>query len=139
MFTTWSITWLLVSTRPDDEMIIPVPATWPLPFAVVALISTVAASTFAIAEADAELPPVRGAGLLLGTPPLLPSPLGRVAGELCVSAELVTAHAVPPPAARQTTASPAMSIRRNVLERPPRGVVGGHGGGPYAGLDDQWP
>ena len=47
MLTTLSITWLLVSTSPDEVMTIPVPATLPLWAAVVALISTVAASTFA--------------------------------------------------------------------------------------------
>jgi len=45
-------------------MIIPVPATWPVPVAVVALISTVAASTFATAALDADSP------LLVGAVPL---------------------------------------------------------------------
>jgi hypothetical protein len=112
-------------------MIIPVPATWPLPVAVVALISTVAASTLAIAALDAAVPLLVGA-LPLGAPPLFEPPAGRLAVEGWVSVALVTAQAVPPPAPRQTTASPAIRSLRSELERPPPEPVGGHGGGPHA-------
>src|ERR1700693_2568502 len=134
MLITLSITWLLVRTSPDEVMTIPVPATLPLWLAVVALMSTVAASTLATAASEAEIPlPV---GALLGAPPpLLPD--GRLAVDGWVRVALVTAQAVPPPAPRHTTASPAMRNRRTELERPRPDVDGGHCGGPQSGCADQ--
>ena len=50
-------TWMLVRASPDDVMIIPVPATWRVPPARVAWMSTTAASIRATAEPDAEPEP----------------------------------------------------------------------------------
>jgi len=125
---------LLVRTSPDDVMTIPVPATVPLWDAVVALMSTVAASTFATAASEAEIPLLVGA--LLGAPPSM-FPGGRLAVDGCVRVAVVRAHAVPPPAPRQTTARPAMRTRRRERERPDPEVEGGHDGGPQSGWADQ--
>src|ERR1700719_3038690 len=91
MFTTLSITWLLVRNSPDEVMTMPVPATVPLPLAVEASMSTVAASTFATAVFEAEAPLPEGA--LLGAPPPLLTD-GRLAVDGCVSVALVRAQAV---------------------------------------------
>src|ERR1022692_2185286 len=141
MFTLSSMTWLLVSTRPFEVMIIPVPATWPLPAAVSALMSTTAESMLAMVAAESA-PPVEGTLLpVLGVLPMLfeppegDDPLG--VGEVIEA--VVSAHAVPPPAPTHTIAKAASAVRRK--PEPPRRFceVGGQLGGPHSGSDDHGP
>src|SRR5450432_1276061 len=135
MLMVWSMTWLLVRTRPPDVMIIPVPATSPFLLAVSALISTTDCSIFATVALEIvpplpELDPVPGLSpVLLGASPVPAVPSDAVAG--CVMEASVSAHAVPPPAPTHRIANPARSRRRIPGERDSLKVAGGHGGGPH--------
>jgi len=120
-------------------MIIPVPATSPLPAASSAVMSTNAESIFATVAAEIE--PVDGLVLpMLGVfPVLFEFPGVRVDPfDDGVEAEVVvSAQAVPPPAPTQMIAKAASAVRRSPELPFGRCGVDGQLGGPHWGSNDQ--
>src|SRR5580700_2755972 len=101
--------------------------------------STMEESSFAIAAAESGALEVVPFGVLLEPvgpvdPPAGSDPFGVVATE-----DVVSAHAVPPPAPTQATAKTASAVRRNPDPRGDRCGAGGQLGGPHCGLEVQWP
>jgi hypothetical protein len=130
------MTWLLVSTRPFELMIIPVPATSPPGDAVPAVMSTIAESILATVAAE-MVPPVEGTvPPVLGVVLVPVEPPGSDPFEVLEIDAVVSAQAVPPPAPTQAIAKAASAVRRNPAPRG-RWGVGGQLGGPQWGSADQ--
>jgi hypothetical protein len=104
--------------------------------------STIEESSFAIVAAESGALEVTPFGVLepLGAAPVpVDPPAGSDPFGVVETEEVVSAHAVPPPAPTQAMAKTASAVRRNPEPRGDRCGAGGQLGGPHWGLEVQWP
>src|ERR1700730_773000 len=114
------MTWLLVSTSPDEVMIIPVPAAEPVPFevAMTVLMSTIAGSTLAAMAGALNVPfwLVEGEAGAIGASELEGATVGRVADwvvcDVCRYRAMVRPMPIPPPAARMVATTVTTATHR---------------------------